>query len=181
MSLIVNNTESGKTWISIRWRIVQDSCNEDITGYQIDIIPNPFYDSLANQSDWPRKIFICTDTTRDEEGFITTNTTGSCFTDLPPLLPCLGYDFHITPEIAGHLVGDSTFIFATTSPGSDAYAVISKQQSGVDWLSFQWGLPSSIQRCWSAVAAYQIIFKDTVSGHEQTGKILVYFNYFISQ
>ena len=170
MSLIVNSTVSGKTWISIRWRIVQDSCNIAITGYQIDIIPNPF----VNQTDWPRKIFTCTDTTQDEHGFITTNTTGPCFPDLPPLLPCLGYDFHVTPEIAGHLFGDSTFIFATTTPGSDAYAVISEQQSGVDWLSFQWGLPSSIQRCWSAVSQYQITFKDTVSGDEQTGKILAY-------
>jgi len=170
LSLLVNSTDSGKTWISIRWRIVQDSCNTAVTGYQIDIIPSP----LSNQSDFPKKIFACFDTTRDEEGFITTNTTGPCFPDLPPLYPCLGYDFHLSPEIAGHLVGDPTFIFAMTTPGSDAYAVISRQQSGVDWVSFQW--TASEPRCWSAVSQYQIIFTDTVSGLEQQGKIYIHFS-----
>ena len=177
LTLIINSTKADKTSISIRWRIAQESCNAAVTGYQLEIMPNNTITSTKELSNLPdpsgtvKKTFYCNDSTADAEGFITANTSDSCVNQT--LWPCLGFDFQLTPLINDQAVGDPTYIYETTTPGDDAYAVISEMQSGVDWLSFQW--TSSDKICWPRADRYIINFTDTsgLSGDSQLGTVYI--------
>lgn len=99
--------------------------------------------------------------------FISFNTSSSCFLE-QILSPCNYYTFEIQLDINGQ-IGRPSNVNRITTPGYDATAIISAQDSGTNWISFEW--LSSVRECQKFVTAYQLNVTDLFEGVSQSKNV----------
>lgn len=145
-SPLIENTTSGKDWISFTWKVPEERCRKYVSGIWVTI--NPWSGTSAHEMER-----FCPGAPIGNE-FIAFNTSSPSFDEI--LYPCSDYTLEITLGSEKNKIGYSSQIDTMTTPGYDATAQVieNSYQFGINWISFTWS--SSVRECQKFLTGYWI-------------------------
>ncbi|KAI9555380.1 hypothetical protein GHT06_017895 [Daphnia sinensis] len=154
---VTQNIVAGKDWISFEWQASEETCRKDVTGLWITMDSIP-----SNQTALDKSLQFFCPTDSNDGTFISFNTSSKCLQQI--LFPCNYYIFEIELDIKVP-VGRTSLVNRTTTPGQDATVFINAQDSGTNWITFEW--QSSVRECQKFITEYHLNITDVSNGVSQ--------------
>ncbi|XP_057380655.1 uncharacterized protein LOC130702955 isoform X2 [Daphnia carinata] len=152
---VTQNIDAGKDWISFDWQASEETCRKNVTGLWVTMNFIP-----SNQTGWNGRLQYFCPAASNNDTLISFNTSSDCF-NKQILVPCNYYTFEILLDIKKP-VGRTSLVNRTTTPGQDATVIINAQDSGINWITFEW--QSSVRECQKLITQYHLNITNVFNG-----------------